>query len=116
MANRPKKAMPVSERAKIFAPFAALKGLEEALAEKEKVRVPKKEISEDMAEEINRVLKNLNRGAVVTVIYYDNLERQYQQLTGDFIKIDKIRNTLQINGEVIDLDDLYNIVTCDGIY
>lgn len=110
MANRPKKAMPKAERAKIFAPFAALKGLDEALAEKEKVRVPKKEISEDMAEEINRVLKNLNRGEVVTVIYYDNAEMQYRQLTGEFIKIDKIKDILQINWDSVKLEDLYSIV------
>lgn len=109
VANRPRRPMPIGERTKIFAPFAALKGLDEALAEKEKVRIPKKEISDDMAEEINRALKDLKRGEVVTVIYYDNTEMQYRQMTGEFIKIDKIKKNLQINDEIIDSEDLYNI-------
>ncbi len=36
MANKPRHKMPVEERAKQFMPFAALKGLPEALAAKEK--------------------------------------------------------------------------------
>ena len=36
MASRPKAPMPPAERAKQFLPFAALKGLQEALAEKER--------------------------------------------------------------------------------
>ena len=36
MANKPENKMPLSERAKQFLPFAALKGLPEALAEKER--------------------------------------------------------------------------------
>ena len=36
VANKPKSKMPLSERAKQFLPFAALKGLPEALAEKER--------------------------------------------------------------------------------
>ena len=36
MASKPKAPMPPAERAKQFLPFAALKGLQEALAEKER--------------------------------------------------------------------------------
>ncbi len=34
MASKPKSKMPVSERAKQFMPFSALKGLEEAIEKK----------------------------------------------------------------------------------
>ena len=40
------------ERAKQFMPFAALKGYPEALRKKEKVVVPKKELSEEYQEEL----------------------------------------------------------------
>ena len=40
--------MPMSERAKIFLPFAALKGYEEAIKEKKRITVKKAELSEDM--------------------------------------------------------------------
>ena len=48
MANRPK--MSREERAKQFMPFAALKGYPEALREKEKIVVPRAEVSEEYAE------------------------------------------------------------------
>ena len=35
MGKRPRHKMPISERAKQFAPFAAIRGLEEALRKKE---------------------------------------------------------------------------------
>ena len=48
MASKPKHKMPIEERAKQFMPFAALSGLPEALAKKEKVLVPKIELSPEM--------------------------------------------------------------------
>jgi len=37
VASKPRHKMPIEERAKQFMPFAALKGLPEALAAKEKI-------------------------------------------------------------------------------
>ena len=53
--------MPGSERAKQFVPFQAVKGLEEALAAKEKIRVPRRQLSEDMIAEINKKLTEIKR-------------------------------------------------------
>ena len=47
MAGRMK--MSQADRAKQFMPFAALKGYDDALRAKEKVVVPRKELSEEMA-------------------------------------------------------------------
>ena len=49
MANKPKRPMPVSERAKQFSPFAAVAGLDKALAEEERAlfKTEKLELSED---------------------------------------------------------------------
>lgn len=47
MASKPKHKMPIEDRAKQFMPFAALKGLPDALAAKEKVTVPGIELSEE---------------------------------------------------------------------
>ena len=49
---RPK--MSREERAKQFMPFAALKGYEEALKEKEKIVVPRRELSEETKEQLDR--------------------------------------------------------------
>ena len=58
------------QRAKQFAPFSALKGLEEALAEKEREYEPQAELSDDAAEELDRCLRELQKGTAVTVKYY----------------------------------------------
>ena len=54
-----------ADRAKLFIPFDALKGLKEALREKEKVLCEKKELTEEEIEEISFTLK--------TIINFDDI-------------------------------------------
>ena len=65
MAGRPRAKMSVQDRAKQFLPFAALKGLPEALAEKERVVVPKIILTEDMSEELNRKMQQIEPGMII---------------------------------------------------
>lgn len=108
--GKPIAPMPIAERAKIFAPFAALKGLPEALREKEKIRVPKKELSEYMENKINRVLAKVKTGTIVTIIYYDKEERQYVQLTGVVAELLYTQKNLKVNGVKIHFEDIYEII------
>ena len=100
--------MPVSERAKQFMPFAAVKGLEEALAAKEKIKVPKRELSEDMTKKLDETLKKLERGQLVTVIYYR--EAEYLQLTGLVAKLDVYHGYLQIVTTKIRFEDMFELI------
>ena len=59
-----------SERAKIFAPFSPLHGLDAAYREKERVVVPRSELLSDRIEEINAKLSMLKIGSVIKIIYY----------------------------------------------
>ena len=59
--------MEEGHRAKIFAPFAALKGYEEALRAKEKIVVPKVELSDDALEFLDYQLKQLKVGDYVLI-------------------------------------------------
>lgn len=65
MANQQK-----ADRAKLFLPFDALKGFREALAEKERIVVPKTELSEDRKEELDRLLHQIKPGDIITVVYF----------------------------------------------
>ena len=103
---RPKMSM--SNRAKQFAPFDALKGFQEALRKKEKMPVPKKEIAEEKAEEINQKLKQVTIGKLLTVVYYKDCE--YIQLTGTIVKIEKNKRYLQMAETIIPLDDISDII------
>ena len=103
---RPKMSM--SNRAKQFAPFDALKGFQEALRKKEKMPVPKKELAEEKAEEINEKLKQLTTGKLITVVYYNDGE--YIQLTGTVVKIEKNKRYLQMAETIIHFDDISDII------
>ena len=56
-SNRP--SMSRADRAKIFMPFSALKGYEEAIEEKQKLVTERVELSEEQKAELDRKLKAL---------------------------------------------------------
>jgi len=107
VASRPKTPMPVSERAKQFLPFAAVKGLPEALAKKEIVSIAKVEISEEVAMELDEKMHRIQNGETITVTYYDS--GTYVQLTGAVVQIDPIFRTLQIEDTFIEMDDILDL-------
>lgn len=107
MAGRPKIRMSVEQRAKQFMPFAALRGLPEALALKEKVVVPKVELSEEMAEELDRKMHLLQKGKIATVIYFSKDE--YLKKTGMVARIDETARILQIVNDKISFDDILDV-------
>ena len=57
MAAKPKYPMPVSQRAKQFMPFSALKGLEEALEKKERLALSKSLSSPSFAPDFSSITK-----------------------------------------------------------
>lgn len=101
--------MPPSQRAKQFAPFDAVVGLRKALYEKERIRTPRKLLSEDMMEEIDRTLKELNLYDIVTVTHYDNIEQKYIKTTGTVKKIDAQKHIITIDTTDILFENIYNI-------
>ncbi len=102
--------MPRSQRAKQFAPFDAVVGLRQALREKERIKVERKQLLEDMIEEINNTLKNLNIHDTVTVIYYDNINQQYVQITGSVTKIDPKKQIIAVLATEIEFENIYEII------
>lgn len=107
MASKPKHKMPIEDRAKQFMPFAALKGLPDALAAKEKVTVPKIELSEEMAEELDRSMRQLAKGRIAAVVYFRKDE--YIKITGMVARIDETSRLLQIVNTKIPFDDILAI-------
>jgi len=97
------------DRAKQFMPFAALKGYNDALRKKEKIVVSKMELSEDYAEELDRRLNGIQPGDMVTAIYF--CRGEYLKATGMVAKLDRDSRFLQIVGNKIPLQDLYDIST-----
>ena len=111
MPKRPINKMPVSDRAKQFMPFSALKGLDEVLRAKEKIVVPKVELSPEMAEELNYKMHLLEKGKIATVVYFNKDE--YLKTTGMVARIDETSRILQIVNTKIQFDDILDIDIVD---
>ena len=102
MADR--KRMSRADRAKQFMPFAALKGYEDALRAKEKIVVPRRELSEEMAQELDRKLHQIRKNDVVTVVYYDREE--YIRITGMVSRVDMDGRILKIVNTKIGFENI----------
>ena len=111
-----------ASRAKIFAPFAALKGFEEALKEKEKVLVSKKVISQEEKDKIGLILKDIKKNQMVEIVYYNNYNNynnynlnngEYIKLKGLVSKIDVVYQEITIVQTKINFNDIYSIKIVD---
>ena len=99
--------MPIEQRAKQFAPFSALKGLEEALRQKEELREPRRELSEEAAAALNETLLCLREGQTVRVQYYDT--RRYVQQTGTVTRLWMTQRTFWVEDVRIDFRDIHTL-------
>lgn len=95
------------ERARIFHPFAALKGYEEALREIERIVENRKDLSNDDKDVLDNKIKNIKIGDMVSVKYYYGFE--YIETIGIFKGIDKICKQIQVLNSKIDFDDILDI-------
>lgn len=96
-----------SSRAKQFIPFDALKGFREALTEKERILVPKRELSEEQQAELDYKLRRLHTMDMVTAEFYQKGE--YVQMTGVVSKIDKTNRIIKIVNTKIPFDDISDL-------
>ena len=113
--------MKLEDRAKIFAPFAALKGHEEAIEAKQRIVVPRIELSEEVKEYLDFQLRRIDRllmkgqHPIITVVYFQknklNQEScgEYLQFTGMVAKFDPSSRMLQIVDKRLSLEDIYDI-------
>lgn len=95
------------DRAKQFMPFAALKGYEEALREKEKVIVTKVELSEERTAELNQQLHQIKKNDILTVVYFS--KDAYLQVHGMVSRLDIEARILKVVNTKISFEDIYDI-------
>lgn len=113
--SRTRKPMTLYNRASQFAPFAALTGHDDAIAETARLTLGKVELSLDEQTKLSRRLKHmLEHSAEVSVTYFISDSRKkggaYVNHIGLIKRIDEYDNTLVFtDGKVIPLDDIYNI-------
>ena len=101
-----KPRMPRLNRAKLFAPYDALKPFESTVHAKDAVYVRRKELSEFAQECLDQRLRLLERGDVVTVTWFQATEAdrdsgQYVTGTGTVTKIDHIYRVIFLDKQAI---------------
>ncbi len=118
--------MPLSERAKIFAPFAALRGHSDRLSEEtgKLLKSERIELSEEEAEILSEKLLQVKKGMEVTVVYFEpdspgGNTGYYVSLSGRVAVFDPIYRMIRIatgetgkKGEItktVKFDDLIDI-------
>ena len=95
-------------RAKQFLPFDALKGLQEALREKEIEHKERVDLSEESLAELNNIFNQIEIETIVKIKYYKN--KQYTEIIGKVTKIDYTKKKIQINKqENINMYDIIKI-------
>lgn len=99
--------MPNNDRAKQFMPFDALKGFKEEIKKRNKVVVKKKILSEDDLAELERKIKLIEVGHIVTLIYFD--EKDYIKVSGVVSKIDFESKIIKIVKTKIDINKIIDI-------
>ena len=95
------------DRAKQFMPFAALRGYEEALREKERIVVDKKELSEERKAELDEIIHSISVQDMVVAVFYETEE--YLKVTGMVSKIDFDSKYIKIVNRKINFEDLFSI-------
>lgn len=119
--------MPRLNRAKLFAPYDALKPFEATVHAKDSVFVHRIELSDYAQECLDRRLQQLKRGDLITVTWFQradpdsDLDRgQYVSNTGSLTRIDKICRVIFLGKLSIQFQDILNLrgenedATCEG--
>lgn len=109
------KPMSMSQRAAQFAPFAALTGHSEAIAETARLTTPAEILSADesalLSRQLGEILAKIENTPLITVIHFVADERKeggiYERYTGHIRKYDDYEHTLTFtDGKIIAIPDI----------
>lgn len=100
------------DRAKQFIPFAALRGYDGYIRQKEYSPEPRRELSEDEAEILSRKMSRAKCGQLLKVTHYAN--GKYITTEGMTADVDEENRTITLVKTVIRFDDITDI-SGDGV-
>ncbi|MBR6958359.1 MAG: hypothetical protein IKH73_07940 [Erysipelotrichaceae bacterium] len=109
MGKRPPEKMPLSQRAKQFAPFDALRGFREAISSvnDENSSEERLILSSSQLEELNGVLLSLEKGSHITLKWYHG--NRYITISGVFGGFDENLRRISLSGKSLPLDEIDEI-------
>ena len=104
------------DRAKLFAPFAALTGFEDSVHARDRVLTPRAVFDEDFRHRLDEKLRRLTPGDYVTVMYFlpekvtgEDVFGTYLTVSSLFLRIDPVERRLHLDGASIPLEDVAEI-------
>ena len=99
--------MPLSQRAKIYTPFAALKGFENLIREQENTYDEMPELSDDQYEDLNFAINNIRAGDSITIKYFKDYK--IRTLSGSITKLSKEKRFINVKGDMIRFEEMIEI-------
>ena len=105
--SKERAKMSIADRAKQFMSFDALKGFGKELEAMERIPADRPLLADDRTDELDRIIKQIEPGNIITVIYYDSGE--YIKRSGVVSEIDMEQRRLCIVKTIILFDDIYEI-------
>ncbi len=101
--------MPRSERAKQFAPFDALKGLQKALRlkEYEHDRMVRGDIDDETIDKISKQLQKIKKNDSIYIKYFE--DGYYKELKEKVKRIDVNKREVELESKTIFFDDLFDL-------
>lgn len=93
-----------AERARQFMPFASLRGYYDFIREQERVKEPRRELSDDQAEELSARLSGFSRGDIVRVKHY--VSDHYEVTEGVLTEFDEVFRRMTIVRTRVRFDDI----------
>lgn len=109
-----RKPMSMESRAAQFAPFAALTGHDDAIAETARLTVTQIELTEEEKRHISRLITEAYRTRKpVSITYFSKDEKkgggEYKTVTGTITTIDEIEQTLSLPPHTIPLSSILTL-------
>ena len=95
------------DRAKLFMPFDALKGLKEEIGKREVLKDSRKVLSYEQDMELDNIIRKLKKNDLVRVKYYSELN--YIETIDKIKKIDIIYNKIILLNTIISFDNIIEI-------
>lgn len=112
-------------RAKIFSPFAALRGYEDTVEAVRRVRTNKQILSDEVQQELNERIMKLKKHDMVTVTYFRKdvgsdgsggmADGEYLTCSGEIIKLEAFKQEMVVRGGeshmdiTVEFDDIFSI-------
>ncbi len=99
--------MPLNQRAKIFTPFAALKGFEDLIRQQDETYEEMPELSDDQYDDLNYAVNVIKVGDSITVKYFR--DNHIKMLNGSVERISKEKRKICVKNNKIDFSELIEI-------